>query len=82
MTGIQLWDKLQAAQAKVVARVRSTIAVVAASGLAFAEQVGSALGSDIAAAHLWATRVKVVSVICIGLSFLLRAGEKNDEPPK
>lgn len=79
MTGLTLWDKLQAAQSKIVARVRSTIAVIAASGLAFADQVAVALGNDVASAHAWATRVKVASIICIGLSFLLRAGEKNEE---
>lgn len=80
--GFKWWDTLQAAEAKIVARVRAAIAVVATSGLAFADQVAQVLGQDLASAHAWAARIRVASIVCIGLSFLLRAGEKNDEGQK
>lgn len=77
MKGFKWWDKIQAAEAKVVARVRAVIGIMAASGLAFADQVKVVLGEDLTAAHTWALRIKLASVACIGLSLLLRAGEKN-----
>lgn len=74
MTGFKWWDALQSAEAKVVARVRALIAVIALNGLAFADQTAAALGNA-----AYAQKIKLVSIVCIGLSFLLRAGQKNDE---
>lgn len=82
MKGLAFWDRLQGAEAKVVARVRAAIGVVATSGLAFADQVAAVLGQDVATAHTWATRIRLASVVSIGLSLLLRAGQKNDEQQK
>lgn len=81
MSGLKLWDKLQEAEGKIVARVRAAISVVATSGLAFADQVAAVLGQDLATAHTWATRIRIASVLSIGLSFLLRAGDKNEKTP-
>lgn len=78
--GFPGWDKLQEAEGKIVARVRAAIGVVATSGLAFADQVSTVLSQDMASAHAWAGRVRLASVVAIGLSLLLRAGEKNDKP--
>lgn len=77
MTGLKWWDRLQQAEAKIVARVRATIGVISLNGLAFSDQVAATLQHPD-----WAQRIKEVSIICIGISFLLRAGDKNDAEQK
>lgn len=66
-----LWSKLQSAEAKVVARVRAVIGLVAGGALAPALLVES---------PAWVKPVSGAAfAICLALALLLRAGEKNDE---
>lgn len=75
MTGLQFWDKLQAAEGKIVARVRATVFVLATLGMAEAHNFAEGLAMP--GAEVWFKRAFTVSM---GLALLMRAGEKNDKP--
>lgn len=60
-----------------VRAMRSFIATMAASGLAFSDQIASAIGAP-HAAHV----IKVIAIICTGLSLMLGAGDKTPENVK
>lgn len=70
---INFWDKLQSAEAKVVARVRFLIALLSAYGASEAHNIAVGLGWPTSEA--WLLRIFTVCGLC---SLLLRAGEKND----
>lgn len=73
MTGFKWWDKLQAAEAKVVARARAFIFLVAGGGFAFAQTIDD---------PAWIKHAgNIAFAVCGALALLLRAGEKNDPPP-
>lgn len=76
MTGLKLWDKLQEAEGKIVARVRAAIFVLGALGADMAHNIATELA--VPGAETWLRRVFVV---CMGVSLLLRAGEKNEKTP-
>ena len=76
MTGFTFWDKLQATEAKVVARTRAVIFLLGAFGAAEAQNIADGLG--LPASVLWFRRLFTV---CMGISLLLRAGEKNEPKP-
>jgi hypothetical protein len=74
MNGFKWWDALQASEAKVVARVRALIFMLGVLGAAEAQNIADGLAWPESAK--WFRRVFTV---CMGLSLLLRAGEKNNE---
>lgn len=66
------WTRLQAAEAKIVARVRSVIGLIAGGALAPALLVED---------PKWVKPVSGATfAVCLALALLLRAGEKNDAP--
>lgn len=75
MAGLSFWDKLQATEGKIVARVRAGIAALALIGTAEAHTFAEMI--SLPAAEAWIKRAMGASVV---LAFLLRAGEKNDKP--
>lgn len=72
---MKVWDKLQEAESKVVARVRAAIFLFGAMGGLEAHHIAEELAIG-PGAELWLRRLFIV---CMGLSLLLRAGQKNDE---
>lgn len=74
MKGFAWWDRLQGAEAKVVARVRAAIGLVAGGALAPALMIEE---------PRWVKPTSGAAfAVCLVLALLLRAGEKNDEPEK
>lgn len=68
------WDELQHSASYVVARVRAAVFVLAA--------LGASQAHDIATGLAWPESEKWILrsfTVCMGLTLLLRAGEKNDE---
>lgn len=74
MKGLAWWDRLQSAEAKVVARVRAAIGLIASGALAPALMIEDPKWVKPAGGATFA--------VCLVLALLLRAGEKNDEQPK
>lgn len=72
MTGFAWWDKLQSAEAKVVARVRAAIGLIAGGALAPALMIEDPKWVKPAGGAVFA--------VCLVLALLLRAGEKNEDP--
>ncbi len=73
MNAPAFWTNLQAAEARVVARVRAVIGLIAGGALAPALLVDS---------PAWVKPVSGATfAVCLALALLLRAGQKNDEPP-
>lgn len=75
MTGVPLWDKLQAAEGKIVARVRAVIFAGALLGVSEAHNFAEMLTWP--SSEVWFKRV---FGSCMVIALLLRAGEKNDKP--
>ncbi len=72
MKGFAFWDKLQAAEAQVVARVRAVVFLIAGGSLAFTQGIDQ---------PTWVRPTgNVVFVVCGALALLMRAGEKNPKP--
>lgn len=68
------WNKLQAAEPKIVARVRAAVFVVAALSATQAHAVADAL--QYPALEAWILRA---AAICGGIALLLRAGDKTPD---
>lgn len=66
------WDRFLNNEAYFIARVRTLVMVVGASGGLFGKQLADALGSPRLEAPF-----KVAAVVCMGLSLLMRAGDKT-----
>lgn len=70
------WDNFLNNEAYFIARVRAVVMFFALSGVTFGHDMAEALGAPALEKY-----IKIVAVVCGGISLLMRAGEKN-EPPK
>jgi hypothetical protein len=77
VTGLPLWDRLQAAEAKVVARIRAGVAALSLIGAAEAHTFAEMISYP--SAEVWIKRAAGVSLV---LAFLMRAGDKTPENVK
>ena len=73
----RFWDRFLNNEAYFVARVRALVMGLSLGGLAFAKDMGDALGSP--AVGKW---LKVLAVVCGGIALLMRAGDKTPENVK
>ncbi len=75
----KLWEALLHDEMAVRRWLRVVIMTIGGSGLSYADQISAAIGAPGAVKV-----IKVLSVICMGLSVMINLGEKNPlpEPPK
>lgn len=73
----EFWDNFLNNESYFIARVRALVMFFALSGLTFGHDLADALGSPKVEKY-----IKIVSVVCGGISLLMRAGDKTPENVK